>query len=162
MKLLRDTRGFTLLELVVTSAVLLVLLIVTAVILHPHDYSGAMRDGDRQAAMAQILEAVRYYQRDHAGSLPDGIATTPKSMGSQSGELNLCSSLVPAYLKDMPLDPIASGKISKSQANITDKPCTDSDVEYTTGFTIARSNDGRHITIAAIAPEARPSLSVSY
>jgi len=161
MKVMRDSRGFTLLELIVVSGGLLVLLIVTAVVLHPHDYSGVMRDGQRQTDMAQILGALRQYQAAH-GDLPAGIGTSSKTIGSQKGELNICSALVPAYLKDLPLDPVAGGKISKAQQDITDKACSDNDVEYTTGFTISKSSDGKHVTIAATAPESIPSLTVSY
>lgn len=157
---MRDSRGFTLLELIAACAVLLTVLIASLIVLRPHDYGGELRDGERQADMAQILGALKRYQADH-GQLPEGITIAPKTIGSQNGELNLCGALVPAYLKDLPIDPVAGGKISKQAQDLTGKPCTDSDVAYTTGYRVSSSNDGQHMTVSALTPEAAPKLSIT-
>src|SRR5215472_2448332 len=127
MRLWHEERGFTLLELIVVSGFLLVALIITAIVLHPRDYGGQQRDGQRMVDMAQIATAVSRYQQAHS-SLPPGITTSAQMIGNEQGDLDLCKSLAPTYLKDLPIDSTQGGKISNSAQDITNKPCSDSDV----------------------------------
>ncbi len=145
--------GFTLLELIVVVGVVSGLLVLALVFMHPKDMGPAERNAQRQLDTAHLMQVLIRYARDHGG-LPKGITDKARVLGTQQGELNLCQSFVPAYLENMPTDPVSGGFLT-----FGGKVCTDENVFYSTGYTIQQS--GAKVTIAAPDAEARQSIAVS-
>ena len=115
--------GFTMPELLVVGGVLAVAVIFSALVVHPADFGPVSRNAKRTTDTAQIAQALNRYVAD-TGDLPEGITKEPQVLGSEEDMLNLCEYLVPKYLKDLPLDPLAGGTVH-------DKACDPEDPLYT-------------------------------
>lgn len=135
--------GFTLPELLATVVILIVMGAISVFLLHESPQTVGRYDSQRQTDTALIVQAVTNYRSKHNGTLPVGITTTYKTIGSQDGELNLCKVLVPDYLTDVPYDPTAG------KAAAPDDRCDATDQEYTTGYQIKQSDDGKQISVQA-------------
>lgn len=72
---------------------------------------------------------------------------------SVSSGVNLCTSLAPTYIADLPMDP--SGGSSTGGAT----PCNTSTTAYNTGYTISAS--GGRFTVSAPSAEGGSSISVT-
>ncbi len=132
-------------------SVVSVFLVGALIWLHPKDYGPANRNAQRQLDIVQLMRVFMQYKADH-GSLPNGVTDQPKVIGSQPDELNICTSFVPAYLKDLPRDPVSGGVLA-----LTGQYCNEADVFYSTGYTVKYSADGM-LTLAA--PDAEAGLNV--
>jgi hypothetical protein len=86
----------------------------------------------------------RYYY--DTGSLPTGLTTSYKPIGSESDQVDLCKILVPDYLYDMVYDP-TSGMITQ------DGRCNTKDQRYYTGYSIKRSDDSKSVSIVSTTAE---------
>jgi type II secretory pathway pseudopilin PulG len=140
-------------ELVVVVGIVSIFLVGALVWMHPKDYGGINRNSQRSLDTAHLLQVLVRYYADH-GSLPDGVTDTPKVIGSQPDELDICKSIVPAYLKDLPRDPVSGGVLA-----LTGQRCNEEDVFYSTGYTVAYK--GGVLTIAAPDAEAKATISLS-
>src|SRR6185436_95879 len=103
---LRQQRGFTLPELLVTGALLGILGIIAIALIKPVDYEAARRNAERQAGAAHIAYALKAYARDN-GKLPDGVSSELTPIGRDKDMLDLCPALEPKYSRDLPVDPHA-------------------------------------------------------
>lgn len=110
-----NTRGFTLPELLVTGVAVSVLLATAMLVAHPRDFSVERRNAERWAEVAHIAQLLVRYQRDH-GALPRGITEKLQPIGSELEMVDLCPVLVPAYVRDLPLDPQYGAKSSPTCA----------------------------------------------
>jgi len=65
------------------------------------------RNTQRKADVRAILDAIEQYAVDNNGKLPPGIDATERIINSTGGTLtvDLCSSLVPRYIADIPIGP---------------------------------------------------------
>lgn len=108
-------RGFTLIELLVVVAIIAILSVTVVVALNPVQRFGDARNSRRYADVNSILTAVHEYVVDNDGSLPTGVNTTLKQLGTcTSGGATLCtgaaaacldlSTLLSKYLKTIPFD----------------------------------------------------------
>ncbi|HJP96009.1 MAG TPA: type II secretion system protein [Candidatus Saccharimonadales bacterium] len=146
--------GFTLPELLATVAIVVVLGVIAIFLLRETPQTADRYDSQRQTDTALLVQAVTNY-RAKTGTLPDGITTTYKTIGSQDGELNLCKILVPNYLTDIPYDPTAG------QAASPDDRCDAKDQEYTTGYQIKKDDAGTQITVQAPYAQGDKMVSIT-
>lgn len=74
--------GFTLIELIIVVAIIGIIATVVFVALDPANRFADARNSNRWTAVNSILDAVKLYQVDNNGSIPFGIDTTLKMIGS--------------------------------------------------------------------------------
>lgn len=114
----KNTKGFTLIEILLVIGIIAVLATVVIVALDPATRFKNARDARRLSDIQSILSAVQQYIVDNKGSLPTGLDSTEKQLGNDSGNCEiggLCSvgpgscldlsSDLSRYLKAMPYDP---------------------------------------------------------
>lgn len=153
----KNNKGFTLIELLVVIGILTVLLAITLVAINPSRQFSQANNTQRRSNINAILNAIHEYSADHKGALPTGITSTAKTITSTAGatNLDLCATLVPLYIADIPVDPTAG---SKSPANSV---CTDSGATYSSGYTVVSSASNSRVTIAAPSAELLETISVT-
>jgi type II secretory pathway pseudopilin PulG len=147
--------GFTLPELLVTAVLLIALGAGAVFLLRESPQTIARNDAQRQTDTALLVQAVSNYRAKNNGSLPAGIGTTYKTIGSQDGELDLCAILVPKYLTDVPYDP-TTGALSS-----VDDRCDAADQEYTTGYQIKKNDDGSQIMVQAPSAQGNKLIIIT-
>ncbi len=113
------TKGFTLIEILLVIGIIAVLATVVIVALNPAQRFADARDSRRLSDIQSILSAVQQYIVDNQGTLPSGLDTTEKQIGTNTSGceltegacsantsycLDLSTSLAP-YLKSLPYDP---------------------------------------------------------
>jgi type IV pilus assembly protein PilA len=150
-------KGFTLIELLIVIGILSILLAITIVALNPRRNFQQANNTQRQSDINAILNAVNQYMASNSGQIPAGITSTPKTITSTAGltNIDLCSTLVPNYVADLPIDPTAG---AESPSNSI---CTDVGATYNSGYTIAVSAAGNRITVAAPNAELSATISVT-
>lgn len=113
---LKNKKGFTLIELLIVIAIIAILATLVFVALNPVKRFTDARNARRFTDVDSILTAVHVYIVDNNGSLPAGITTTEKQLGTcVSGGATFCPTAAAAcldlstplvkYLKSIPLDP---------------------------------------------------------
>jgi len=143
MKLLRNKKGFTLLEVLLVIAIIAILAAIVIVAINPGKQLGESRNAQRRSDVNSILNAVYQYSIDNNGTIPAGITTTATEVCRTA----TCTGLVDLgvlttagrYLTAIPADPQGS---STNGA----------------GYTVVRDANGR-ITVAA--PDAELSATIS-
>jgi prepilin-type N-terminal cleavage/methylation domain-containing protein len=109
-------QGFTLIELLLVVAIISVLATVVFVSLNPVQRFAEARNARRVSDVNSILTAIHEYIVDNTGSLPSGITTSAKQLGTcASGGATVCggaadacldlSTTLAKYLKSIPRDP---------------------------------------------------------
>lgn len=138
----KNQQGFTIPELLVVVVLVLALCVGSYYLLKPVDYGPQQRDAARRTAIAQIADALVKYHRDH-GQLPSQITTSKRTLSTDTRTgVNICSELVPAYLKDLPMDPSLHVKSVNGD-------CRAKNQQYVASFLVYRSADGASFTISA-------------
>lgn len=142
---LPSQHGFTLPELLVAILLFVIVGGAALILLHPNSQVVERNNATRKLDEAALVQGItRYY--DAKGSLPTGITTTYQGIGSETGELDLCKQLVPAYIPDLVYDP-TTGLVTQ------DGNCAAKDQKYHTGYNIKESSDGRTVSISAATSE---------
>lgn len=135
-------RGFTMPELLVALGVLLVLGVSTFILLRPKSYIAESVHAERRLEIALIAQALERYKAA-VGHMPTDLPDQPTLIGLGDEAYDLCSVLVPTFAKDIPLDPQIGIKYqSEVQQNEEGAPCSDPDVDYASGYTIAKAPGG--------------------
>jgi prepilin-type N-terminal cleavage/methylation domain-containing protein len=145
-RLIVSESGFTLIELLVVIGVLTVLLSITLVAINPRRQLQQANDTQRRNDVNAILNAIHQYASDNQGTIPSAINATAKTIQSNTAAantINLCSTLIPTYIADMPIDP-TTGTKSPSTAL-----CTDSGTTYSSGYTVATAGGTNRIQVCA-------------
>lgn len=141
-------KGFTLVEVLLVVVIIAILAAVVIVAINPARQISQANNTQRSSDVKTILDAVHEYAIDNRGALPTGITTTATVVGSGTGQIDICTLLVPTYVAAMPFDPTAT------DGEYTD--CTD----YNTGYTIASDASGR-VTVAAPTAELSEVISIT-
>ena len=155
IKKLKNQGGFTLIELLVVIGILAVLLAIVLIAINPQQHFQDSNNTKRRADVNAILNAVHQYALKNGGSLPAGIDGTAKTVTSTAGasNLDLCSSLVPTYIADLPIDP------STGTESPADSACNDGGATYDTQYTITQANN--RVTVAAPDAEGGETIEVT-
>lgn len=146
LSILKNRKGFTLLEILLVVAAIAILAGIVILALNPGKQLGDTRNAQRQADVNTILNAVYQYSIDNNGNLPSTITTTETEICQTGGT---CTGLIDlsvlttngTYLVSMPVDP------STGAGNSTD-------------YTIVQDANGR-VTIAAPNAEQGATISVT-
>lgn len=143
MKQLRPaSSGFTIPELLVVLGLVVVLLIIGFTVLKPRNFDVSTRNAGRMVDTAFLVQTIdKYYAAK--GTLPATMPTTETVIGTEKDNYDLCKDLVPAFVKDLPFDPQAGLKTDAAKA------CDAKDQRYVSSYTIARSEDGKTVTVGA-------------
>jgi prepilin-type N-terminal cleavage/methylation domain-containing protein len=147
-KFFSNKRGFTLVEVLLVIVIIAILAGIVIVAINPSRQISQANNSQRDADVKAILNAVSEYAIDNRGALPSAITTTATTVGSSTGQIDVCSNLVPTYIAEMPFDPTASGAAYSSCSS------------YNTGYTIASDTAGR-VTVAAPSAELSETISVT-
>jgi len=145
---MKTKKGFTLVEVLLVVVIIAILAAIVIVAINPARQIAQANNTQRSTDVKTVLDAVHEYGIDNRGVLPTGITATATEVGSGSGQIDICSDLVPTYVAAMPFDPNATG------AHYTS--CAD----YDTGYTILEDANGR-ITVAAPGAELSETITVT-
>lgn len=145
---MKNKKGFTLVEVLLVIVIIAILAAIVIVAINPARQISQANNTQRKTDVKTVLDAVHEYIIDARGPLPSGITTQAQTIGSGSGNVDLCNILVPTYVAAMPFDPTVSGGHYTS--------CSD----YNTGYTVATSTGGR-ITVNAPNAEFGEVISVT-
>ena len=147
-------KGLTLIEIVITIALMAILVGVYFVVANPAGQLASARNGERQLQLQTIMNAITQNIADQGNrqfSCSSGaLATSTKRMTSTAGagNYNIAPCLVPTYLAILPFDPATT---SARYNSISD---------YDTGYTISINTSGTVITLKAPAAELGKTISV--
>lgn len=149
----KDSRGFTLLEILLVVAAIAILAGIVILAINPSKQLGDTRNAQRRSDVATILNATYQYTLDNNGTLPATILVSAdcpavanqicKTGGDCTGLIDL--GVVTAdqkYLTSMPSDP---------QGTSTDS----------TSYNIAKSANGRVTVCAPLAEGGSTTISVT-
>lgn len=78
----RTQRGFTLIELLIVITIIAVLAATLFIILKPSERFAESRDAKRQADVTAIAQAMRVYEVDNGGGLPNGVDGILRMIGA--------------------------------------------------------------------------------
>lgn len=106
----KNLKGFTLIEILVVVALIAILAAITIIAINPAKNFQDARNTQRSSDVTQILNAVTQYTSEQGNLLGDlgtiPLCTdTPAAIGTGTGNVNLATNLVPAYLVAIPMDP---------------------------------------------------------
>ena len=147
-------RGFTLIELTVTIAIIVIVAGMLFTALNPAQRLAQARNSERKSELNAILSAVRENIVDTrtglfncaAGDVP---TTTKKMASTGTSTYNIAPCLVPTYIFALPFDPKTAGAHYTSTS------------DYNTGYTILQNATTSQITISAPGAESGQSISVT-
>jgi len=139
--------GFSLIEILVVVALIIILATITIVAINPAKNFRDTRNAQRSADVMQILNAVTQYTSEEGhllgdlGTIPDCPPTgTSAFIGSDVANVNLTTTLVEEYIVEIPIDPSTG-------------------TEANTGYTICQTGAGR-VQIDAPSAENEKVISV--
>ena len=135
MKRRKLVAGFTLIELLVVIGIIGILAAVVIVAVNPARQFRASRDTGRRSDLYSLTNAIYQYAVENNGAIPNEIQTTPTSLGTDPGLIDLTDELVPTFITAIPFDP--------STGNDAD-----------TGYTIGLDANGR--VVASASSEVNP------
>jgi type II secretory pathway pseudopilin PulG len=144
-------RGFTMPELVMAVILILVTLFTAMILLRPKQYDVETRNAQRRLDLVQLARAFDAY-RQAEGHYPDNLPTSTTAIGSGDDMYNVCSLLVPKYIKDLPIDPVTGHKEDIIKNEETAMPCSELGVDYISGYSVQKNKDGS-LTLALEIPE---------
>lgn len=158
--------GFTLIELILVIAIIMVLTSVVLVSLNLNKQFKSAREAQRIANVGVILDSLTQYAIDQKGksAIPnDNISRyisegVHKPIGSAfdspvpQPNIALCELLVPKYMAQIPIDPLMS---STSSQGIDAGNCSN----YHTGYMVTGTLEGR-IIVSAPFSEVGPIIAV--
>ena len=148
-------RGFTLIEFIITLALIIIVAALGLLILRPADELARARNNERRAHLNAILNAVGQNIADNngvfscsSGTLPTA-TTTMADNNPAAGHYNIAPCLVSAYLPNLPFDPAST---TASYLNTSD---------YNTAYTVIRNSTTGRVTLSAPGAELGVTISVT-
>ncbi|HVM76946.1 MAG TPA: type II secretion system protein [Candidatus Paceibacterota bacterium] len=150
---MHSRRGLTLIEIVITVAIIGIVSGVYFLVANPAGQVQGARNSRRSLDLQNIMLAIRQNIADggtgtftcSSGSVP----TSTKTMTSAGGGYNIAPCLIPTYLATMPIDP---GTTTAYYNSPTD---------YNTAYTIVYNSASGTITLSAPAAELKKTISIT-
>lgn len=135
-----NTKGFTLIEVLIVIGILAVLAAIVLVAINPARQFRQANNSQRVSNVNAVLNAIGQYTVDEKGAIPSEIEDDNDEIGGTAGSdfADLCDILVPKYLPALPVDP------SLSDQSISENECAGN---YITGYEV-ESEKGRIIVSA--------------
>ena len=150
-------QGFTLVELLAATGIIVAATLFSLLfLLSPADFSEKNKASERRAEIAYIAQGIARYATD-TGQLPPDMPSQLTAIGSYEDHYNLCTFLVPKYLKELPLDPTGGLKLASSGSH--GERCDDEGITYGTSYAIVKDKTGR-VTISAPVAEAEDAPAI--
>jgi type IV pilus assembly protein PilA len=144
---LKDSRGFTLIEIILVVAIIAILAGIVIIAVNPSKQLADGRNSQRRSDVNTILNATYQYSVDSNGTLPAGISTTPTEICKTTGCPGMVdlSALTSAgkYLVSIPFDPKSGTGFSG------------------TGYKIFKDANGRLTVDATMNQENSPNPDIS-
>lgn len=141
LEIFKRRTGVTILELMISIAVLAILVAISIRALNPAGQFATSRNSQRSLYTLSILNAIRANIADTRTGIftctSGDIPTTTRRMASGAGNYNIAPCLIPDYMNILPYDPSATSSYFTS---VTD---------YNTGFDIYKNSSTGAITISA-------------
>jgi type IV pilus assembly protein PilA len=147
--ILRNQKGFTLIEILLVVAAIAILAGIVIVAINPAKQLGDTRNASRNSAVNTILNAVTQYAVDNNGILPAGITATTTEICSSAVATSSCTGLVD-------LSVLTNG--GKYVTAIPDEPQKTN--ANGAGYTISKNANGR-VTVSAQFPESGATITVT-
>ena len=148
----KNSRGFTLIEILVVIGILAVLLAITLIAINPAKQFSQANNTKRRSDVNAILNAVNQYASDNKGNITAlNIPTTAAAIGDGVGQVDICDALVPEYIAALPVDPLTN---NGTPVDV----CT---AAYDTNYTIVQSASDNRITVTAPAAELTETIFVT-
>ena len=151
-----ESKGFTLIEILVVIGIIAVLAAVVLVAINPNRQFKLARDSQRVSNVESILNAIDQNIAEHGGvftcgsttkALPVSTSTIASPNLVPTAGFDIAGCLVPAYISALPFDPTGGSYLYTSELN------------YDTGYLISQDANGR-ITVGANG-EITPFISVT-
>ena len=146
-------RGITLLEILISMAILVVLLVITITAMNPGGQVATARNNQRTFHLETIENAIRSNIADTRTGIftcaNGDIPTTTKRMASDGGNYNIAPCLIPNYMDLMPHDPSASSSFWTDTSN------------YNTGYNVIKNASTGAVTVSAPYAELGKNISVT-
>lgn len=123
----KNKKGFTLIEILIVIAIMVIMATVVIVALNPTKRFQDARNARRNSDVQSILTAIHQSIVDNNGAMPAGISTTEQQLGTcASGGGTPCtgaaaaclnmSTTLATYLKTIPIDP--NGTAASTQYSV--------------------------------------------
>ncbi|HEX4104350.1 MAG TPA: prepilin-type N-terminal cleavage/methylation domain-containing protein [Candidatus Paceibacterota bacterium] len=145
-------RGLTLIEIVITIAIIAILVGTYFLVANPAGQLASARNSRRTTDLETIMLAIKSNIADQGNgkfSCASGaIPTSTKNMGSAAGSYNIAPCIVPTYISVMPSDPGATSSYYNSPS------------DYNTGYSIS-INASNTITLSAPHAELGKTVTLS-
>jgi len=148
MKRFKETKAFTLIEVLLVIVIIAILAGIVIIAVNPARQISQTNNTQRSSDVKAVLDAVHEYAIDNRGVLPAGITDAALNISSTVGEADICDLLVPTYIAQMPFDPTD-----------TDGAYTSCDT-YDSGYTILADDSGR-VTVDAPGAELSETIAVT-
>lgn len=150
----RGQRGFTVPELLVAIALFGLIVLASALWLRPEDQTMKRDDAQRRLNLATLMQAFNHYY-DRNGKLPGKLPTAETIMGNQENQVDICKLFVPRFISDLPYDPITGGQTKSGACNVSGQ-------QYTTGYGLMLSEDGKTLTLTAPSTQLGNDIRLSH
>lgn len=148
-------RGFTLIEFIITLALIIIVAALGLLILRPSDELARARNNERQAHLNAILNAIGQNIADHNGTFSCSTGALPTATTTMAdnnpvvGDYNVAPCLVSAYLPSLPFDPATT---TASYVSVSD---------YNTAYTVIRNLTTGRVRLSAPGAELGVTISVT-
>lgn len=148
---MKNTRGFTLIEILLVVAAIGILAGIVILAVNPNKQLGDTRNAQRRADVNTLLNGVYQYVIDNNGAVPSAITVTSTEICATTGAACLAPNPVTIDLGFLTLN-------QKYLASIPTEP--NKTMATGAGYRISQSANGR-ITVVAQFPEQGATISVT-
>ena len=148
---IKDTKAFTLLEVLLVVAVIAILAGIVIIAINPAKQLADTRNAQRQVDVNTILNGVYQYAIDENGSIPSTITEASKEVCKTDIVQSTCSSDDLIYL----------GVLTDNEEYLVELPIDPTSTSTNgTGYFIVKSSHGR-VTVNAPSAEEEKTISVT-